>query len=94
MVESRAAIFESYIQDKNRGFKPGGKVISVRRRGANATTSITQSRRGRGSREGVDHPKRILDLTEGLIRRKYTDREIELVLGGNFKRVSAQIWSV
>jgi len=44
--------------------------------------------------EGVDHPKRIFDLTEGLIRRKYTDREIELVLGGNFKRVLAQIWSV
>src|SRR5262245_4221931 len=34
------------------------------------------------------------DLTEGLIRRKYTDHEIELVLGGNFKRVLAQIWSV
>jgi membrane dipeptidase len=44
--------------------------------------------------EGVDHPKRIFDLTEGLIRRKYADREIELVLGGNFKRVLAQIWSV
>ena len=44
--------------------------------------------------EGVDHPKRIFDLTEGLIRRKYTDREIELALGGNFKRVLSQIWSV
>jgi membrane dipeptidase len=44
--------------------------------------------------EGVDHPKRIFDLTEGLIRRKYTDHEIEMVLGGNFKRVLAQIWSV
>jgi membrane dipeptidase len=44
--------------------------------------------------EGVDHPKRIFDLTEGLIRRKYSDSEIELVLGGNFKRVLAQIWSV
>ena len=44
--------------------------------------------------EGLDHPKRMFDLTEGLIRRKYTDREIEMVLGGNFKRVLAQIWSV
>lgn len=44
--------------------------------------------------EGIDHPKRMFDLTEGLIRRKYTDREIELVLGGNFKRMLAQIWSV
>ncbi|MGH9850100.1 MAG: dipeptidase, partial [Blastocatellia bacterium] len=31
--------------------------------------------------EGIDHPKRMFDLTEGLIRRKYADREIELVLG-------------
>ncbi|MBL8191890.1 MAG: membrane dipeptidase [Acidobacteria bacterium] len=44
--------------------------------------------------EGIDHPKRMFDLTEGLIRRKYTDREIELVLGGNFKRVLSQIWTV
>jgi membrane dipeptidase len=43
--------------------------------------------------EGLDHPKRMFDLAEGLIRRKYTDREIELVLGGNFKRVLAQIWT-
>ncbi len=44
--------------------------------------------------EGLDHPKRIFDLTEGLIRRRYSDREIELVLGGNFKRALSQIWSV
>jgi mono/diheme cytochrome c family protein len=42
--------------------------------------------------EGVDHPKRIFDLTEGLIRRKYTDREIELALGGDFQtRVGANL---
>jgi membrane dipeptidase len=44
--------------------------------------------------EGLDHPKRMFDLTEGLIRRKYADREIEMILGGNFKRVLSQIWSV
>lgn len=44
--------------------------------------------------EGLDHPKRMFDLTEGLVRRKYTDREIEMILGGNFKRVLSQIWSV
>lgn len=42
--------------------------------------------------EGVDHPKRMFDLTEGLIRRRYTDAQIEGILGGNFKRVLAQIW--
>ena len=43
--------------------------------------------------EGLDHPKRVFDLTEGLIRRKYSDQHIELMLGGNFKRVLAQIWT-
>ena len=44
--------------------------------------------------EGLDHPKRVFDLTEGLIRRKHNDRDIESILGGNFKRVLAQIWTV
>jgi len=44
--------------------------------------------------EGIDHPKRMFDLTEGLIRRKYSDQNIEGILGGNFKRVLSQIWSV
>jgi membrane dipeptidase len=43
--------------------------------------------------EGLDHPKRMFDLTEGLIRRKYTDKDIEGILGGNFKRVLSQIWA-
>jgi membrane dipeptidase len=50
-----------------------------------------------GFREKIDiddiaHPKRMYDLTEGLIRRKYTDNQILGVLGGNFKRVLGQIW--
>jgi membrane dipeptidase len=44
--------------------------------------------------EGIDHPKRMFDLTEGLIRRRYTDGEIQGILGGNFARVLKQIWTV
>lgn len=43
--------------------------------------------------EGLDHPKRTFDLTEGLIRRGYSDANIEMILGGNFQRVLGQIWS-
>lgn len=43
--------------------------------------------------EGINHPKRIFDLTEGLIRRKYSDADIEGILGGNFERVLGQIWA-
>jgi membrane dipeptidase len=42
--------------------------------------------------DGFDHPQRIFDLTDGLIRRGYTNEDIELVLGRNFKRVLTEIW--
>ncbi|WP_270374871.1 dipeptidase [Marinicauda sp. Alg238-R41] len=48
--------------------------------------------RGRIDTDGFDHPKKIFDLTEGLIRRGYSDADIELVLGGNFRRALGQIW--
>jgi len=44
--------------------------------------------------EGLNHPKRMFDLTEGLIRRKYSDADIAGILGGNFERVLTQIWTV
>jgi membrane dipeptidase len=42
----------------------------------------------------VAHPKRMFDLTEGLIRREYSDDNIRAVLGGNFARVLSEIWNV
>jgi len=42
---------------------------------------------------GLDHPKRSYDLVEGLIRRRYTDEHIRLILGGNARRVMAAIWA-
>jgi membrane dipeptidase len=44
--------------------------------------------------EGLNHPKRTFDLADGLIRRGYSDNDIEGILGGNFKRVLSKIWSV
>ncbi len=44
--------------------------------------------------EGVDHPQRMFDLTEGLIRRGYNDSDIEAILGGNFLRVLKETWAV
>ncbi len=40
----------------------------------------------------VAHPQRVFDLTEGLIRRGYTDPDIRGILGGNFRRVLEEIW--
>lgn len=41
---------------------------------------------------GLLPARRVFDLTEGLIRRGYNDRAIELILGGNFQRVLTEIW--
>ncbi|HXD21763.1 MAG TPA: membrane dipeptidase [Gemmatimonadaceae bacterium] len=47
---------------------------------------------GRLTVRGLDHPRRMYDLTEGLIRRKYSDANIEAILGGNWQRVLGTIW--
>ena len=41
---------------------------------------------------GLNHVKRVYDLTEGLIRRGYTDAQIAQILGGNAQRVLTTIW--
>lgn len=42
---------------------------------------------------GLNRTNRVYQLTEGLIRRGYTDHQIRLILGGNFERALQQIWS-
>lgn len=42
---------------------------------------------------GLNHPRRIYELTEGLLRRGYTDTHLALMLGGNFQRALRQIWT-
>ena len=43
--------------------------------------------------EGLDHPKKIYDVTEALLRRGYGNEDIRAVLGGNFRRELRQIWT-
>lgn len=43
--------------------------------------------------DGVDYARKIYDLTEGLVRRNYSSRNIELILGGNFERALADAWT-
>jgi membrane dipeptidase len=43
--------------------------------------------------DGLDHPKRVYDIAEGLIRRGYSDADIRGVLGLNFKRMLEETWS-
>ncbi len=42
--------------------------------------------------DGIDYARKIYDLTEGLVRRSYSNQSIELILGGNFKRALSGVW--
>lgn len=48
--------------------------------------------RDRIDTDGFDHPRKIYDLTEALIRRGYSDAGIESILGGNFRRLLGSVW--
>ena len=43
--------------------------------------------------DGLEYSRKVYELTEGLIRRKYSKDDIRLILGGNFERVLADIWT-
>ena len=42
--------------------------------------------------DGFDHPLKMYDLVEELIRRNYSDTNIKAVLGGNFQRLLTATW--
>jgi membrane dipeptidase len=42
--------------------------------------------------DGFDHPRKMFDLTEALIRRGYSDANIKLILGENFRRLLGEAW--
>lgn len=48
---------------------------------------------GRITIDGLDHPRRMFDLTEGLMRRGYRDADILAMLGGNAVRVLGDLWT-
>jgi len=43
--------------------------------------------------DGVDYATKVFDLTQGLLRRKYSASDIQLILGGNFQRALSEIWA-
>jgi membrane dipeptidase len=43
--------------------------------------------------DGFNHPRRIFDLTDALVRRGYSDSNVQAILGGNFRRLLAGTWT-
>ena len=49
--------------------------------------------RDRIDTDGFDHPQKVYDLTAALLKRGYSDANVEAVLGGNFRRLLAGTWT-
>lgn len=76
------------------------KLVGVEHVGVGSDTdldgrdhSVTLPARNRMDIDGLNHPKRMYDLTEALLRRTYTPAHIQGILGGNFRRAVEQIWA-
>lgn len=80
------------IEDALDHFDHVARLVGVEHIGIGSDTGLQgrdRLRRPTSSRldiAGLNHPRRIFDLAEGLIRRGYSDSAIELMLGGNFVR--------
>jgi membrane dipeptidase len=87
---------EPTIEDVLDHFDHVAKVAGVEHLGVGSDNDLDgRDRKGSRSRmdiSGLNHPQRIYDLTEGLIRRRYSNRNIRLVLGGSFLRALTEIW--
>jgi membrane dipeptidase len=42
--------------------------------------------------EGINYPKKVFDLVEGFVRRRYSEQMIAGILGGNFRRALGAVW--
>lgn len=42
--------------------------------------------------QGLEHPRRTYDIAAGLLDRGYSESDVALVLGGNFRRALGEIW--
>jgi membrane dipeptidase len=85
------------IEDALDHFDHVVKIAGIEHVGVGSDTDLDGRDRA-GSRplydiDGLNHADRMFDLTEGLIRRGYTDEQITLMLGGNFQRALNEIWS-
>lgn len=57
-----------------------------------ASLSTKYAWRDKLDTDGFDHPRKIYDLTEELLRRNYSKDNIKAILGGNFQRLLTSTW--
>lgn len=92
--QGRGATFEDLLDH----FDHVARLVGVEHVGLGSDTDLDVLDPGTGrvrplyAVAGLDHPRRVFELAEGLLRRGYGEKDVELVLGGNFARVLHEIW--
>lgn len=80
------------IEDALNHFDHVVKIVGIEHVGIGSDTDLA----GRGPGYDIallNHTNRVFELTEGLIRRGYTDQQVGMILGGNFQRALQEIWA-
>jgi membrane dipeptidase len=72
------------------------KIAGVEHVGLGTDVDLDGRDRGVGAKksdlDGLQYAQKVFELTEGLIRRKYSQSDIEMILGKNFERALSEIW--
>jgi membrane dipeptidase len=79
------------MEDALNHFDHAVRLVGVEHVGLGSDTDL-HGRGPAGDIEGLNHATRVYELTEGLIRRGYSDSDIALMLGGNFERALTETW--
>ena len=79
------------VEDVLNHFDHAVKLVGVEHVGLGSDTDLS-GRGPKGDVEGLNHGERVYELTAGLVRHGYSDRDIELMLGGNFERALNETW--
>jgi len=85
---------DATLEDALNHFDHAIRVAGLEHIGIGSDTDL-QGRDGTSAAvrtRGLNHPRRIYDLTDGLLRRRYNSADIALILGGNFRRVMSRIF--
>jgi membrane dipeptidase len=67
------------------------RLVGVEHVGVGTDVDLHGRGAARYDLDGVRYSRKIFELTEGLVRRGYTDGDIAGILGGNFRRAFAAI---
>jgi membrane dipeptidase len=72
-------------------FDHAARLVGPEHVGLGSDTDVEQRSRNLDV-AGLNHPRRVFDIAEGLLQRRHKESDVELILGGNFRRALGTIF--